>query len=152
MPFHRVLVLQSVDDEITFRRRLHIEQDPLLEPCDFQYCFAIELTERQKRIPVEDMMREIYLQPFDERGLEDRMSTLVLSFSPDLVVLYYGAILEWFSDPLMATLKRIRKRFPELHFGIHSRYPIREIPGAEHVFEDTPEIRAFSSQMFGSLD
>jgi hypothetical protein len=59
MSFHRILVLQSVEDAITERRMWRMRNSPSLEGYEFENCYAIDLTDAQKALPTEVMMEQV---------------------------------------------------------------------------------------------
>jgi hypothetical protein len=148
MIIRRILIVQSVHDRITARRIQHIQESALLQAFLFEHCFVIELTEHQKLLPVELMMQEIFQQPLNQRDLFERLGRQINAFQPDLVMIFYGAILHHFADAFIAVIENIKINYPRLRIGIASpQIPRAKIPNVG-IFDDADEIRELANQIF----
>lgn len=148
MPFQRILVVQSVDDDISRYRKQVITYNPLLQAYDFSFCYAIPLNDIQKRMSIPSMMGQLFEQPVDDYALEERLALQIMAFKPDLVVVYYGAILRNFASELMCALKIVRARFPYVTFAVQTTYPLSTIPDAALVFDKSPDVHSLVQLMF----
>lgn len=148
MPIQRILVVQSVEDDITLYRKQAITLNPLLRAYDFGFCYAIPLNDFQKRMSIPAMMGQLYEQPLDDYTLEERLALQIMAFQPELVVIYYGAILRHFTTELMCALRILRARFPNVTFGIQSNYPLSSIPDATLVFDRSPNVHSLVQLIF----
>ncbi len=148
MPIQRILVVQSVEDGITAYRKQMITLNPLLRAYDFSFCYAIPLNDIQKRMSIPVMMGQLLEQPVDDYVLEERLALQIMAFKPDLVVVYYGAILRHFTTELMSALRILRARFPYVTFGVQSNYPLSTIPDAALVFDRSPDVHSLVQLIF----
>ncbi len=148
MPIQRILVVQSVEDAITRYRNQVITLNPLLRAYDFTFAYAIPLNNMQKRMSIPAMMGQLFEQPIDDYELEERLALQIMAAKPDLVVVYYGAILRHFTNELMCALKILRARFPYVTFGIQTTYPLSTIPDAALVFDRSPDVHSLVQLIF----
>jgi hypothetical protein len=149
MPFHRILVLQSVEDDITEYRMWRMHHSPSLVDYEFENCYAIELTDEQKTLPTDVMMMQVENAKLDENRLVDRLTQKIATFKPDLVVVHFGFAFMRFPKEMFAVLRTLRTRFPALKLGVElAESLIPRIPGGAEMFDDNDEIRDLITHMF----
>jgi hypothetical protein len=149
MAFSRILVLQSVEDYITESRMRRMRTSPLLEGCEFECCYAVELTGAQRELPTFTMMGAVEDSVLDKDSLAVRISRKVITFNPDLLVVHFGFVFQRFPEKLLAALESVKTSFPKLKFGIEdAAFVISRFPGAARIFDDDDEIRRLIDCMF----
>lgn len=122
MPIHRVLVMQSVEDAITDKRKHKIENNPALADYQFAFCYAVELSYDQKAIPIPIMVNQVSREPFDTNKLIARLGKHIRAFNPDLLVVHFGFVFEAFPNEILTALKTIRTEFPNVKFGLRNAH------------------------------
>ncbi len=146
MSSKRILLLQSVEDAITARRKQKMLRDPALKCYEFAFGYAVELSDEQKRMPIPEMVRQVSNQPFDADGFIQRLTQQIREFQPDLIVVHRGFVFKTFWEEIVPELKMVRLQFPDIALGLH-QYE-RNAPEIRQVFDGTPEILAVVEQMF----
>ncbi len=146
MPFKRILVLQSVEDAITERRKQKITNDPMLKEYEFAFGYAVELSDEQKRMRIPEMVSQVANQPFDADGFLRRLTQQICEFHPDLIVIHRGFVFKTFWEEIVPELKLIRLQFPEIILGLHQFE--QAAPEVRQVFDNTAEIQALVEIMF----
>ena len=148
MPYQRILVLQSVDDEITHRRKMRMEHSPILQNYAFDFCYAIDLTDEQKALPMPLMMDKVEQSTIDEGDLLERMSQKVLTFKPDLLIVHAGFVFRRFPEEMLSALNALKTRFPDLDMAIESRGRFAQQSEFSAIFESSTEISMLVDQIF----
>ena len=133
MPIHRILVLQSVEDEITAKRKQKIESNPELQEYEFAFCYAVELTAEQKAMSAEEIVHAVSGQPLDADKLAERLARAISAFKPDLLIVHPGFVFRTFQQSFLAALKTIRAQFPELKLGTFNSH---QLPHLRSTFDE----------------
>ena len=81
----RILVLQSVNDQITRFREIRIKQSPFLQNYEFKYVYIIKLTSNDKRNKqtIEKAIERALNTSLDEKELTRRLKLEILKFNPN---------------------------------------------------------------------
>ena len=138
MSFHKILLMQSVEDVITLRRRQKIESNPAVQGCEFAHCYAVELKSEQKLMRVGQMMESVMAQPFDQDGLTQRLIRQIGEFNPDLLLVHPGFVFRMYTNEVLSALKIVKAQFPNLKFGLlNSEDPLAYINNATKEFFDS---------------
>jgi len=145
----RILVLQSVEDEITYRREMRIKRSPLLRDYNFKHIYAIELKDEQQELPTPLMMEQVVQGSLDGEELLDRLVRKVIAFDPNILIVHAGFVFHRFPHEMISALKSLKDKFPNLRIGIQSRIRFgRDRPELQTLFEDSEEIRGLIERIF----
>ena len=148
MSYRKILLMQSVEDSITRNRKKKIESNPAVQGCEFAHCYAVELTPVQKMMVIPLMMELVLQQPFDTKDLAERLTRQIAEFQPDLFLVHPGFVFQAFTNEVVAALKIVKARFPNLKFGLlNSESPFAHIHDDEHFFDDDTELRGLIEQI-----
>ncbi len=141
MSIRRVLVLESVDDGITEYRKRRAELSPELLNYEIRYCYAVDLTERQRVIPPQVMMQEVEEAGLDVAEFSRKMKACVDEFVPDALVVHDGFVFHWFTGTMVAGLRDVKVAFPALRIAVENgQWHARGIQGFFDVFDDDTEL------------
>lgn len=133
MPIKRILVLQSVEDEITDKRKNKILNNPELNEFTFAFCYAVELTVEQKALPTQEMVNAVAAQSLAADDLAARLITAINAFNPDLIIVHPGFVFRSFQPAFLAALKSIRAQFPALKLGTFNSH---QLPHLRATFDE----------------
>lgn len=116
----KILILQSVQDQITDRRELRMKESPSLQDFEIEHIYAIELTHEQRKLSTPAMMSDVCSRAPDEKKLFDRLAKQVATFKPEFLIVHAGFVFYEFPQQVLSSLKALKERFPELRIGIES--------------------------------
>jgi hypothetical protein len=149
MRLRRVLVLQSVEDEITERRSRRMRESPFLRGNHFEQFYAIELTKEQRRQPTPLMMQQVENATLDETELTERLTRSIDRFKPNVLVVHLGFVFRRYSEAMLAALATIKARFPHIKIGVeHSERLTSMDPGLKMIFDESKEIQDLVAEIF----
>ena len=149
MPFHRILILQSVDDRITRRRIKYIEENSALKDFVFEHCYAMQVPETSKTLLINLMMQNLFEDELDANHLQNRLVDQITKFQPDLIVVFYGAILHHYAESFMSVMQSLKQTFPQLVIAAaHPQIAFEQVPHADSVFDNDPETLALVNKIF----
>jgi hypothetical protein len=152
----RVLVIQSVEDEVAAHRVRRMTTSPLLRDFEFEQFYWIELSEKQRqrlyqspfgRVDFTFSAHELLEQSVDLDTWEPRLQDSVEAFSPQLVIVHHGFVFRRYSIAIISVLRAVKERFPYLRMGMEGRD--LDIPDHVMLFEDSKEMRDLLSEIFG---
>lgn len=148
MSIQRILVLQSVQDDITDRRIERIGNSPFLQGYSIEHCYAVELTEEDRRKLMPQMMFEVTSRPLDEEDLLGRIEANIQSFRPDALIVHAGFVFHRFPDTFMRVLSALKARYPSIRFGIEGARGLDADLGLDAVFEQSSEMQDLVALLF----
>jgi hypothetical protein len=152
MTLQRIMVVQSVNDDITFRREARIQYSPILQDYEFEHFYLIELTEEQQRIHPRLMMNEIRNAGLDKEQLLERIIQRIHAFKPDTLIIHGGFVFNSFLDDILFVLRQIKKQFPELRIGFEKLDQVnpesQHYPEVQAVFDGSSDIKALIEKIF----
>ena len=117
----RVLVLQSVEDELTRNRMAIRRASPALDDYIVEYCYAVELTKGQHEMDIFTMMAQVTSDPIDEDDLLRRLDAKITSFHPDILMVHSGFVFSTYPRQCLSALLSLKSKHPELRIGCQSR-------------------------------
>jgi hypothetical protein len=120
MPY-RILILESVRDETTVRREIHIRNSPLLREHSFEHMYALELAPLAETRPMPTRALKSQQSSLDEKELLRRLMGRVEAFKPDILLVHSGAVFQSFPDQLMSVLQVLKDAHPEVRIGLQPR-------------------------------
>ncbi len=136
----RILVLQSVLDGATLHRKKRMDQSPFLQGYMFRHFYVL---------------RNVRQPTLDQADLFERLATDIADFKPDIVIVHTGLAFRYFPKQIIATLRSIKTKFPNLRIAIqqhHSklseRLSVQEIAHLEDIFDDSDEARDLINNIF----
>ena len=142
----KIIILQSVQDSITFRREMRIQNSPFLQEYEFEHIYAIVLSPEQQRLPTELMMMQVDQNKLDGEDLLKRITAKLESFKPDILIIHSGFVFHRFPEEMLSVLKSLKTSYPTLRMGIQSHfYKDNEQLG---IFEYSSEIDDLISKIF----
>ena len=118
----RVLVLQSVHDEIARLRERRLLHSPLLQEYSFRHVYAIEWSQAQKITPLQAV------QAFRKEELFERVAKEIESFAPHVLIVHAGFVFQRFPEDMFWVLTSLKKKYPFLKIGIEPKMKIRRVP------------------------
>ena len=124
MAISRVLVLQSVEDDLTRRRIARNRASPSLKHLVIDYCYAVELTRDQQQMYVEQVMDQVMTGSIDEGALLRRIDEKVASFLPDILIVHAGFVFCTFPRVFLSVLSSLKSKHPALRFASEALYRI----------------------------
>ena len=149
MPY-RILILQSVRDEITSRREIHIQHSPLLREHTFDYLYAMEFASLGETQPLNARVLKSQQNSLDERELLSRLTERVNWFKPDILVVHSGSVSQSFPEQLWFVMTALKGSHPQLRIGFQPRSFERE--GPKPFFEYSTEMHDLMTKMFQEPD
>ncbi|HSY18302.1 MAG TPA: hypothetical protein VK815_08215 [Candidatus Acidoferrales bacterium] len=116
----KVLIVDSVDDAITDRRRALLDESSLLkqQKITLAYCCAVDLTSQQ-RFDLEFKMRPDYL--LAEDSLFERINQAIKSAKPKYVFAHSGFVYHDNPQVYNAAFSRLKKLYSKIKFGLQLR-------------------------------
>lgn len=149
MPYHKILLMQSVEDVITLRRRQKIESNPAVQGCGFAHCYVVELKGEQKLMRVGQMMESVMSQQFDRDGLTQRLIRQIGEFNPDLLLVHPGFVFRMYTNEILSALKIVKAQFQGLKFCLlNSEDPLARISDAtQEFFDNDAELKELIEQV-----
>jgi hypothetical protein len=116
----RILVLQSVNDQITRFREIRIKQSPFLQNYEFKYVYIIKLTSNDKRNKqtIEKAIERALNTSLDEKELTRRLKLEILRFNPNYLIVHAGMGFLRFTGQILNSLMAIKADHPNLIIGL----------------------------------
>jgi len=114
---HRIIFLQSVEDEITHRRISEIQEHPGLKGCEFSFCYAIELKDADKKLHPINIVTKVLRKGnfiFEPELMVERLKQEITSFKAEMLIVHPGFVFKFFYLDFNASLETIQKEFPDL--------------------------------------
>jgi hypothetical protein len=138
----KILVLLTVNDDITLHRIARYQQRPALEDYEIKYCFCKELDEENRRLEQFEIGKII--SGFNRRNCYNMLYNIILPFNPDVVIIHAGFIFNMKVRDFILIVEKLKSRFPHIHFGIeqHTISPIaqKEIQNKSKLFDNSQEM------------
>ena len=145
MPY-RILILQSVRDEITSRREVQIQHSPLLREHTFDYLYAMEFAPLGETKPLPARVVKSQQSSLDEKELLSRLAERVNRFKPDILVVHSGSAFQSFPEQLWFVMTALKSSHPQLRIGFRPRSFERHSP--KPFFEYTAEMHDLMTKIF----
>jgi hypothetical protein len=145
MPY-KILILQSVRDEITARREIYIQHSPLLREHTFDYLYAMEFAALGETKPLPARVLKSQQSSLDEKELLARLTDRVNWFKPDILVVHSGSAFQSFPEQLWFVMTALKGSHPHLRIGFLPRPFERDTP--KPFFEYTAEMHDLMTQIF----
>ncbi len=120
MPY-RILILESVRDETSARREIHIQNSPLLRDHSFEYAYALDLAPLAETLPMPARALKSLQSSLDDKELLTRLNERIEAFQPDILLVRSGAVFHSFPDQLMSVLQALKEAHPALRIGFQPR-------------------------------
>jgi hypothetical protein len=145
----RILILQSIEDQITARREMRIKSSPLLKEYEIESIYAVELTDKQRQLSPPMVMEEVMEQSLSADHLFDRLKRKVGDFKPSILLVHIGFVFHQFSDEMLFALKSLKHEFPDVRIGLESRgIPFVERSDLQSVFDTSAKTIDLIEQVF----
>lgn len=144
----KVLVLESVEDNVTMERVALKRSFFSKNDVEVEYCYAVELTKRQQQLDVRTMVSEVLKEPLDGQDLLARVDQRITSFRPDVMIVHAGFVFLTHPEVFLSVLTKLKSLHPELRIGselhrIDSRWKLRFAT----VLEESDEIRGLAVRL-----
>jgi hypothetical protein len=149
MSLQRIIILQSVQDDLTEFREFRMESNPVLKAYKFLHTYAIELTDEEKRLPMFSMMNKVKACKFNSADFEQRLDKLFLDFNPDAFIIHKGFVFDQFTDVIIRTLISLKLKYPKVRFTIeYAKQMISQNPSLSQIFVDDVELKIIIENIF----
>lgn len=100
----RLLILKSINDEISLRETTYLARSHHLEDFELRICYAIQMTEYKEN--------STYAIPYTK--LLDNLEMEVQSFQPNILLLHTGIAFRTKPESFLQALAVIKSRHPEI--------------------------------------
>ena len=98
----RVLILESLDDDLTKERIARKQANFAADDLSVEYCYALEA---------------IHLDYIDEQDLLDYVDRKLNSFRPDLMIVHTGLVFSRHPETFLSVLKELKSEHQLLRIG-----------------------------------
>jgi hypothetical protein len=142
-----VLVLQSVNDDLTYRRIERARRNPSLDKYHVSHAFLVELDEAEQSLDVHEVMFRVEARVLDSDNLFNRLDRQISELRPAILVVHGGFVFCRCPELVLGVLERLKVRHPGLRFGLEARYVPPSIAQAT-LFECSKEMTRLISQLF----
>ncbi len=147
MPY-RILILESVRDETTARREIHIQNSPLLRDHSFEHVYALELMPLAETQPMPARALKSQQGWLNEKELLSRLDERIAAFQPDILLVHSGAVFHSFPNQLMSVLQGLKDAHPALRIGFQPR-PFEQYAPRPYL-EYTAEMHELMKKVFAT--
>jgi hypothetical protein len=114
----RILVVESIDDEITRSRHRILGNSPRLQEYQFSSCYALDAEGQDAQ---EDLLSLMARHPPTEEGLARNMRKAIQQATPDFVLLHTGFVFQSYQKVFYSVWSCLRQEFPDIRFGYEER-------------------------------
>ena len=141
----RILIVDSVEDDITRRRHQILESSPRLAEYDIDYCYSAEITEEQ-----EEMLRFRMKPELSVTGEEirRRIEGKITAFRPHFVLLHTGFVFRDYADEFFRAFSAMKAAHPNTQFGLEERDGLEVDQSA---FHNTEEVVSLQNLIFRDI-
>jgi len=124
-----VLMVDSVNDDITQRRHRALSLSGQLRHIVFEYCYAADLDERQESMLRAGMLPRVTL---NEDSLCAKIEEAIQRFRPQYVLLHTGFVYRQHPDVFVRVFSRLKRTYLGVMFGVQLRPGMFADPQAFH--------------------
>lgn len=144
----RVLIIESVDDDLTRRRAEHLANSSVLKEYIIDHCYAMEITENDRNKPIQIMMSDVTSRSLKKEDLFRRLDVKTQSFQPNFILLHTGFIFHTFQITFIQVLKQLKTKYPQIKFGYEIRPTIDRDLIEEGIFDTGIETKEIENLFF----
>jgi hypothetical protein len=115
----RILVINSVDDQLTERRGIAQRRDPSLAEYEVENTYAVVLPAHLRERSTRVVMDFVKGQGLDVNSFHLRVCDAIATFHPSLCIVHAGFVFQDFTEQFMSVIERVKVVFPSMRFIIH---------------------------------
>ncbi len=141
----QILIVDSVEDDITRRRHSILENSPRIKGYTINYVYAIELEEKDQFLGPIEILDNI---EFKEESLYNSLKKRIELLVPDYVLLHTGFIFRAYPNIFYSVFKKLKLDFPNTGFGFQERW---EMVVDKSAFSDTADVRSLQNLFFKQI-
>lgn len=148
MQTNRVLILESVDDALTRRRSKHLSESPILQGYIVEHCYAVEISEQDRKKPTPVMMEDVISRPLKSEDLLIRIEEKIRSFQPNFLLLHTGFVFHANLQTFIEVLRNLKTKYPNIKLGYQGRSEFENRFFEEGIFDQSSEIKKLENLFF----
>jgi hypothetical protein len=138
----RMLVVLSVNDDISLNRIVRYKQRPALSDYEIEYCYCKELDIENRKLKKNEIAEII--SEFNKENFNFQLQEKIKKYNPDTLIIHAGFIFNMRSGDFISVFKKIKLLYPSIFIGIEDNTisPIarREIQYHSQLFENCKEM------------
>jgi hypothetical protein len=113
-----VLIVDSIEDEITNNRHRILNSSPLLRDYIIHYCYSTEFDDTQKQ------KISIGQTPYfvlEEKELYSRIEEAIQKHNPDYILIHSGFVFCRYPEIFLDVIEKLKKSHPQIGLGLQTR-------------------------------